>query len=31
VTEKQYADQVRRYLGWRGFDYKIQHELADWV
>ena len=31
VTEKQYADRVQRYLGWRGFDYKIQHELADWV
>lgn len=31
VTEKQYADRVRRYLGWRDFDYKMQRELADWV
>jgi hypothetical protein len=31
VTEKQYADRVRRYLGWRGFDVQIQHELAVWV
>ena len=31
VTEKQYADRVRRYLGWRGFDAKTQHELAVWV
>jgi hypothetical protein len=31
VTEKQYADRVRRYLGWRGFDAQIQHELAVWV
>jgi Domain of unknown function (DUF4158) len=31
VTEKQYADRVRRYLGWRGFDARIQHELAVWV
>ena len=30
VTERQYADRVRRYLGWRGFDAKIQHELAVW-
>jgi len=31
VTEKQYADRVRRYLGWRGFDAQIQHELAVWA
>ena len=31
VTEKQYADRVRRYVGWRGFDAQIQHELALWV
>jgi TnpA family transposase len=31
VTEKQYADRVRRYLGWRGFDSQAQHELAVWV
>ena len=31
VTEKQYADRVRRYLGWRDFDAQIQHELAVWV
>ena len=31
MTEKQYADRVRRYLGWRGFEAQIQHELAVWV
>jgi Domain of unknown function (DUF4158) len=31
ATGKQYADRVRRYLGWRDFDAQIQHELAVWV
>ncbi len=31
ATETEYTDRIRRYLGYRSFDSKLQRELAAWA